>query len=824
MAGRWIVMFKKILCAALALLALSIPRPLRAQGNPYTTDGAGFIPYWIGVGPIPLTPEAALGTALDTDLLHGEATAHPQPGDAVTIGGRTYHWRLVTSREGGPVVDLPQAGFGNAPNVAAYLLSYVVVDKDEDALALWGVGGSGELFVNGQLTGRRPLSGPVKIDDIVSDAIHLKKGVNTVLVKVVSTSTKWGGVVRLADNGDYPLQHLTISLSPNGVSGSGAGAWKAVNTGQTAKEGPISTYLVASQIGYDPREGKLAIATSLRTRTWKSIELRDAATDNTVFTIPKDGGSIQPMGQYPDVNQYISRIYFSPFRTPGRYYLYSPDVKVKSMSFNIREDVYKTVAREAARMFYFQRSGIDRDEKYAGKWAGPAYHDIEEAKKAQVAEWAGGSWTNIGDKITDPTPRDVEGGWYDAGDPNKYTKNEVSAHNFLLMTYDMNKPYLKPGDLNIPESENRAPDLLGEARWTTEYLLRLQREDGAVFDRVAHGRRYGEHGEPLNPPTRIAEPSSGATLCAISAWAWAAAIWKEGGWDNGFASRCLTAAEESWKYMEVHPSPWPLDANGKPKNIGSIDWGYGDENLWRALAAATLFRATGDADCKAIAEEYLSKPGPIELGYRFVNEMVCHNYMLGVGADSAVVRSYADRLSATVKAYRDDVLPESKKFAYGATHSNTFHWGSNGAVASRTGIMLWWANYFAPREEMPLYVQAGDEYLQYLLGRNPNRFVYMTNMQAVGATRSPQVMFHFENQWPEEPDNLWLTPDAAHPKRTGAFPGYLLGGPAENILDFKFNPNKPPNDFIRMEPSIMYQAPLVLLTTYLADGASPYRK
>ncbi|MDQ2731843.1 MAG: glycoside hydrolase family 9 protein, partial [Armatimonadota bacterium] len=504
-------MFKKILLALAALAAFSPTGAARAQQNTFTTDVAGFIPYWLGVGPVPLTAEAAQGTALDTDLLNGEAAIRPQPGDAVTINGRKFTWKLVSSRPGSPVVDLAQAGFGNAPNVAAYLLSYVVADKDEDALALWGVGGSGELFVNGQRAGRRPVSGPVKIDEMMSDPVHLKKGVNIILLKVVSTGTAWGGVVRLADMGDNPLAALPIRLTPTGVTEPDASTWKAVNTGQAAPEGPISTYLVASQIGYDPREGKLAIATSLRARTWTSIEIRDAVSDKTVFTVPKDGGSILPMGQYPDVNQFISRVYFNSFRAPGRYYLYSPEVKIKSMPFRIGDDVYKTVAREAARMFYFQRSGIDRAAPYAGKWAGPAYHDVEEAQKALVAEWAGGSWTNIGDKIIDPTPVDVRGGWYDAGDPNKYTKNEVSAHNFLLMAYDMNKGLLKDGDLNIPESENRVPDLLDEARWTTEYLLRLQRVDGAVYDRVAHGSRFGEHGEPQNPPTRVAEPSSGAT-------------------------------------------------------------------------------------------------------------------------------------------------------------------------------------------------------------------------------------------------------------------------------------------------------------------------
>ncbi len=815
------------------LISLLLLSPLfaKAEQARYTTDAVGFVPYWIGLGPIPVSAAAAVGPGLDTPLFAGEATLKPHAEDVTTINGKKYHWRLVTVKDGKPYVDLGQAGFGNAANVAALLVSYVVLDKDQNVTVLWGCGDSGALYVNGKPLGRFVGKRWVKPDTEAAVNVPLHKGVNTFMLKILcSDDFYWGGVLRLADANDVALKNITIGLGPSEVNDPGARSWPDADTGQEPLAGPIATYLIASQIGYNTSEEKLAIATSLRERAWKSVEIRDAATDKTVYTVPTDGGSIEPTGQYKNVNQYISRVYFGPFRTPGRYYLYHAETGVKSMPFNIGDNVYEPVFKEAARAFYYQRSGINLEEKYAGKWAMAAYHDIETAKKGQVAEWDGRVWASgVGDKVIDPTPRDVRGGWYDAGDPNKYTKNEVFAHNLLLQTWDMNKKYLKDNNLNIPESGNGVPDLLDEVRFTTDFLFRIQRADGAVFDRVAMGSRMGDHGEKLDPPTRIAEPTSGATLCAISAWAWAAAVWKEGGWDPKFADRCLQAAEKSWKYMQAHPAPWPLGADGKPRSVGSIDSGandpagYGDQNMWKSHAASALYRATGKPEYKAIAEAFLKNSPPVELGYKVLTDQVCHNYMLSKEPDSALVKSYADRLAKFVHDYRDDASRTSKKLAYGSEHTLQYHWGSDGAVALRTGVMLWWASYFAPKEEMPSYVQAADEYMQYLLGRNPTRWAYITNLQHIGATRSPQVMFHTENRGMDEPANKWLTPDADHPNRIGAFPGYLVGGPAENIGDFLFDPYKVQNDFIRMEPSVMYQAPLVFLTAYLAYGSQEYR-
>jgi len=832
-------LFRPLLFVAAALLACA---PHRAQDAPaadddkFLIDDAGIVPYWLGLGPIPINAVYAQGPAIDQDFINREVGVAPGPGDMVSISGRKYGWRLCTIKNNSPIVDGPQAGFGNAENVATYFVAYPVVAQDTPMRLYWSSRDSGKAFVNGRMVGRFVGKRKCVPDLEVSPLVVLRKGMNIIMIKVLATGNDFGVAARLVDANDVPLKGVAFSTVPPGRQADERQTWKHVVSGLEPLTSPLSTYLVAGQIGYLPGEQKLAIASSRGEHAWKTIELHDAASDQVVYTIPKDGGSIAPMGYYATANQYISRVFFDAFKTPGRYFLYDPATKLKSFPFDINEDVYKRSAYVLTRMYYYQRSGIDWDE-HAGKWARASYHDLDEMKKATLHEWNGGPWTIIGGKQLDPTPHDVTGGWLDAGDPNKYTKNEATAHNMLLLAYEMNKDTLKDGDLYIPESGNGFPDLLDEARFTTDYLLRIQMPDGKVYDRVSLGVRYDiDTNQATTPAAEIAEPCSGATLCAIGSLAYAAAIWQETGLDKDYAKKCLDAAQLSWNYMKEHPSPWPLGTDGGPKKIGSIDYtsqAY-DEAQLKVLAAAALFRATGQDEYKAIVEAWMKDTiarakavtdnSVVELGYRWDKDEICHLYMTGKGADPKLVADWGTLLAKAAKKCRDDVAKTSPVYEYGAGLP-IYHWGSSAGITGRAASMLWWAKNFAPKEEMPSYIQAADEYMQFIMGRNPSRWTLVSSLQDWGATRSPQVMFHTTciNLPPDQADK-YLTPDASHTDRLGVMPGYMLGGPVSGPQDFTFDPTKPALDFVHMEPSIIYQCQAVLLSTCLAHMANDYRK
>ena len=127
--------------------------------------------------------------------------------------------------------------------------------------------------------------------------------------------------------------------------------------------------------------------------------------------------------------------------------------------------------------------------------------------------------TTAASTATRTTPRPsaiVWGGWYDAGDLNKYTSWTAGYVESLLRAYAEN-PTIWTDDYNIPESGNGIPDVLDEAKWGLDYLARLQGSDGSVLSIV---------GEPAASPPSSATGQSlygpantSATLATAAAFA-----------------------------------------------------------------------------------------------------------------------------------------------------------------------------------------------------------------------------------------------------------------------------------------------------------------
>ena len=63
----------------------------------------------------------------------------------------------------------------------------------------------------------------------------------------------------------------------------------------------------------------------------------------------------------------------------------------------------------------------------------------------------------------------------------------------------LEKPLAWADDYNIPESGNGIPDLLDEARWGIDHLMRLQQADGSVLSIVGESH--------ASPPSAATGPS-----------------------------------------------------------------------------------------------------------------------------------------------------------------------------------------------------------------------------------------------------------------------------------------------------------------------------
>ncbi|RYY60232.1 MAG: cellulase, partial [Chitinophagaceae bacterium] len=151
---------------------------------------------------------------------------------------------------------------------------------------------------------------------------------------------------------------------------------------------------------------------------------------------------------------------FSSINNPGRYTLVVAGDH-PSYPFEIRDDIYREVGRVVLKGFYFQRSDQSLTVKYAGEWARAAGHPDT---SVLVHPSAAGAARPAGTKISSA------GGWYDAGDYNKYIVNSGITMGTLLSAYEDFPEYYRSLETGIPESGNGIPDLLDETLYNLRWM------------------------------------------------------------------------------------------------------------------------------------------------------------------------------------------------------------------------------------------------------------------------------------------------------------------------------------------------------------------
>ncbi len=100
------------------------------------------------------------------------------------------------------------------------------------------------------------------------------------------------------------------------------------------------------------------------------------------------------------------------------------------------------------------------------------------------------------------------GGWYDAGDYNKYVVNSGISTYTLLALYEHAAPFMSALTTQIPESGNTLPDVLDEALWNLRWMMSMQDpEDGGVYHKLTNAavRRLGDARVRDDSPVRRAE-------------------------------------------------------------------------------------------------------------------------------------------------------------------------------------------------------------------------------------------------------------------------------------------------------------------------------
>jgi endoglucanase len=471
-----------------------------------------------------------------------------------------------------------------------------------------------------------------------------------------------------------------------------------------------------NQVGYVPGGPKTATVVTDATAAlpW---QLNDAAGAVVAQ------GTSAPRGVDASSGQNVQSIDFGKYTERGTGYTITADGET-SRPFDIGGDAYKSLRADALKFYYTQRSGIEILDSLRPGYARAAGH-------IDVAPNQGDGKVPCQPGVCDYT-LDVRGGWYDAGDEGKYVVNGGISTWELLNEYERT-PTTRTVSLAIPESGDRVPDLLDEARWELEFLLKMQVPAGQPDAGMVHHKIHDAEwtGLPMLPaqdpqPRELHPVSTAATLNLAAVAAQAARLYKP--FDAAFAARALTAARTAY-----------AAAKANPDRLASADDGTGggayndtkvtDEFYW---AAAELYLTTGESPFATDVTSSADNTADV----------------FGTGAFDWASTAAAGRLDlalvpnklpglaavkASVVAGAEKYLTVQKAQAYGVPYApanNMWDWGSNSAILNNMVVLA--GGYQLTGR--PKYRDAVLTGFDYLLGRNALNHSYVTGYGEV----SPQ--------------------------------------------------------------------------------------
>ncbi len=433
---------------------------------------------------------------------------------------------------------------------------------------------------------------------------------------------------------------------------------------------------------------------------------------------------------------------------PGEYFITSDDDVQVSPIFTVGKDVYKPVLREAFRTFYYQRAGIAKSAPEAGAdWSDAASHlGPKQDSEARL-------FSAPDDKSTE---RDLQGGWFDAGDYNQYTNWTADQCRTLLISYTEN-PDAWGDDFGIPESGNGVSDILDEAKWGIDWLLRMQNADGSVLSIL--DRDHASPPSAAKGPSLYGPPTTAAALSAAATFAFASTVFGDSSAPGhaAYAADLKKAAIAAWEWAEANPGVtfYNNDARDSSEGIGAGQQEPEEEYLAgkRFAAAAYLQVLTGDEDLlpvldAAFAETQMLKTGFVD-AYRYEIQ------------DAALLLARQPGAPAEMRSYYSEIFGRRFDAAPSGGYDvplDAMHWGSNVTMARAGALYVDGARLSDNPEIAARYLAEARDYLHYLHGANPMGKVYLTNMSAFGAEQSVMRLYH-----------TWRT--------SAPIPGFLVGGP-----------------------------------------------
>jgi endoglucanase len=483
---------------------------------------------------------------------------------------------------------------------------------------------------------------------------------------------------------------------------------------------------------------------------------------------------------------------FSQVNKPGRYVIYVAGAG-QSYPFTIGKNVLHDAAVASLKGFYYQRLSMPLEAQYAGKWARPAGRPDD---KVLVHPSAATDKRPAGTIVSTP------GGWFDAGDYNKYIVNSGITMGTLLAAYEDFPQYFNTIHTNIPESKDAVPDILNEVVYNLRWMLTMQDpDDGGVYNKCTDAGFDGMVMPDVTTlPRYVVQKGTAAALDFAAVTAQASRIFKTFNKQlPGLADSCRKASIKAWKWALQHPNmPFNQNAFNNQFEPKITTGGYGDGNFrdeW-FWAACELLATTNDKQYADTIQQWWSDTLQLP-SWNNVKALGLYTLLRHKSVFNHLKTFTYAQASNRLVQFAQRLITESDR-AYqtimGGTR-NDFVWGSNSVAMNQSIVLI--NTYLITKEKK--YLNEALNNLDYVLGRNATGYCFLTGFgtkKVMHPHHRPSVADGIEDPVPG------LLSGGPNPGQQDRCEGYPSRLPAESFLDADCS-------YASNEIAINWNAPLV---------------
>lgn len=494
-------------------------------------------------------------------------------------------------------------------------------------------------------------------------------------------------------------------------------------------EKPTEPFIAVNLVGYHPDFQKEAFLINMEIDSFSVI---NAETLQAVYT-GKTGDRNLPD---PATGDHVTVLDFSDFKNNGTFFVSTTDGDaIVSHPFSIEDEIYSDAVLQSIKSFYYHRCGTS--VRADGEW-GYHYCHLDDAPHYKHPE----------------VRVDVTGGWHDAGDYNKFSVNTALSAGLLLYLFDHKPDAFFDNQLGIPESGNGMPDLLDEIAYGMQWLMKMQRNDGAVYHKVSQKKWIGEYLPHEDPSVRyLFETSTTATASFTAVSALAARVFDP--YDKTLADQLRNSAMLGWEYLQSNPIIQPLGGFRNPPDVFGGEYGDDNDTDERLWAAIELYRLTGDDQ---YIEYFMFNHSKLTWDFRPLSWKNVHSLALLAFMEADLAGKYTYEYSLVKEAWishANRIMAVYSKNNYKNLLRHTeYYWGSNSVGLGYAFDLI--QVYRLTGQES--YLQAVTDQLHYVLGRNPFNKTQVTGI----GSRAVQHPYHQLSEMGEFSKPV---------------PGMLVGGP-----------------------------------------------